>query len=134
MQHHRHTRTSTFSPRVVEQGDVAEIRVELPQLQPEQGRPGSRSRVGISVRSSTFHGTRGPETSGSSAFEQRPNPGVVPLVLRAVYADGRSVEVDEERRSSRAAASGFPWPAVVAGVALAVVFAAVSLLLARRKP
>ena len=123
-------------PRLVERGDVTEIRVELPQLRPGPKPTGLEVEgEGIDVRSSTFQGTRGLETSWIVRLRAEAEPGVVPLVLRAVYADGRSVEVDEELTVvPGAAASGFPWPAVVAGVALAVVFAAVSLRLARRKP
>ena len=62
------------------------------------------------------------------------DPGVVPLVLRAVYADGASVEVDEELTVAPApTGSDFPWPALVVGALLAVAFAGLSLRLARRE-
>ena len=57
----------------------------------------------------------------------------MPLVLRAVYDDGRSVEVDQQLTVVPAEGSSFPWPAVAVGAVLAVAFAAVSLRLARRK-
>ena len=122
-------------PRLVEQGTVADVRVELPQLRP--GGPPLRLELegpGIEVISIALAATVGVETSWAVRLRATAEPGVVPLVLRAVYADGRSVEVDEELTVLPAPeTSGFPWAGVVVGVLLAVAFAIVSLRLARRK-
>ena len=59
---------------------------------------------------------------------------MVPIVLRAVYADGKSVEVDQQLTVAPAPEqSSFPWVVVVVGALLAFAFAAVTLRLARRK-
>ena len=122
-------------PRLVVQGALTDVRVELPQLRP--GAPPSGLEVegeGIEVSSAELQGTRGSETFWTVRLRAESEPGVVPLVLRAVYADGRSVEVDQQLTVVPASeSSGFPWPAVVVGALLAVAFAAVSLHLARRK-
>ena len=58
----------------------------------------------------------------------------MPIVLRAVYADGRSVEVDQSLTVVPASEEeGFPWPAAIVGVLLALAAAAAALLLARRQ-
>ena len=76
----------------------------------------------------------GPETVWTVRLRAKGPPGETPLVLRAVYADGRSVEVDQSLTVVPAPeGSGFPWPAVVVGSLLAAAFAVVGLLVARRK-
>ncbi len=115
---------------------LTDVRVELPPLRP--GPPPRRLEVegdGIDVSSSDLQGTSGSETVWSVRLRATAAPGVVPLVLRAVYADGQSVEVDQQLTVAPAPeTSGFPWAGVVAGTVLAVAFAAVALRLARRKP
>ena len=124
-----------FRPRLVVQGELTDVRVELPQLRP--GAPPSELEIegeGIEVRSSELEGTLGSETFWNVRLRADGEPGIVPLVLRAVYDDGRSVEVDQQLTVVPAPeGSSFPWPAVVVGGLLAVAFAAVSLRLARRK-
>jgi len=123
-------------PRLVVQGELTDIRVELPQLRP--GVPPSELEIegeGIEVSSAELQGTLGSDTFWAVRLRAEGEPGIVPLVLRAVYDDGRSVEVDQQLTVVPAPeGSSFPWPAVVVGGLLAVGFAAVSLRLARRKP
>ncbi|MEO5575013.1 MAG: hypothetical protein ABIR67_02770 [Gaiellaceae bacterium] len=122
-------------PRLVEQGAVVDVRVELPQLRP--GGPPRQLELagpGIEVLSTRLQSTLASETVWSARLRADAAPGVVTLVLTAVYADGRTVEVDEQLTVVVAPpGSGFPWAGVVAGALLAVGFAAVSLYLARRR-
>lgn len=121
-------------PGLVEQGAVADIRVELPQLRP--GAPPRRLEVegdGIDVISARLQATVGAETAWTVRLRATADPGAAPLVLRAVYADGQSVEVDQQLTVLPAPeTSGFPWTGLVAG-ALAVAIAVAALRLARRK-
>ncbi len=122
-------------PRLVEQGAVTEVRVELPQLRP--GGPPRTLEIdgaGVAILSVGLLSTAGSETAWNVRLRADGDPGVVALVLRAVYADGESVEVDEELTVAPAPpGSDFPWPALVVGALLAVAFAGVALHLARRK-
>ena len=124
-----------FQPRLVVQGAFTDVRVELPQLRP--GAPPSELEIegeGIEVSSAELEGTLGSDTFWTVRLRAEGEPGIVPLVLRAVYEDGRSVEVDQQLTVMPAPeGSSFPWPAVAIGAFLAVAFAAVSLRLARRK-
>ncbi len=122
-------------PGLVAQGAAVNVRVELPQLR--AGAPPERLEVegpGIEVLSSRLQEALGSETIWSVRLRTVRPPGVVPLILRAVYADGRSVEVDERLTVvPPAATSAFPWGGVIAGALLALGFAGISLHLARRK-
>ena len=89
---------------------------------------------GIDVISSVLQGTSGSDSVWIVRLRPTAAPGAVPIVLRAVYADGRSVEVDQQLTvAPRPETSGFPWVGVVAGVLLAVAFAVLALRLVRRK-
>jgi len=122
-------------PSLVEQGVITDVRVELPQLRP--GPPPRRLEVEgaeIEVLSADLQGTSGSDTIWNVRLRATAEPGVVPLVLRAVYADGRSVEVDQQLTVAPGPQrSGFPWIGVVIGALLATAFAVVTLRLARRK-
>jgi hypothetical protein len=122
-------------PSLVQQRVLTDVRVELPQLRP--GSPPRRLEVegdGIDVISADLLGNSGSDTLWNVRLRATAEPGVVPLVLRAVYADGQSVEVDQQLTVVPGPErSGFPWAGVVAGAVLAAAFAAVSLRLARRK-
>lgn len=122
-------------PRLVVQGELTDVRVELPRLRP--GAPPNGLELegdGIEVRSAALQGTRRAETFWTVRLRADAEPGVVPVVLRALYEDGRAVEVDQQLTVVPAPeGSSFPWAGVVAGALLAVAFAAVSLRLARRK-
>jgi hypothetical protein len=122
-------------PRLVERGTLTDLRVELPPLRPT-GRP-ERLEVegrGIEVLSVRVQGRSGTDTVWTARIRANGAPGVTPIVLRAFYPDGRSVEVDQQLTVVPAPeGAGFPWPGVVAGVLVAVALAAVALRLARRK-
>ena len=123
-------------PRLVVQGAFTDVRVELPRLRP--GAPPNGLELegdGIEVRSVELQGTGRSETVWTVRLRAEAEPGVVPVVLRVLYEDGRSVEVDQQLTVVPAPkGSSFPWAGVVGGALLAVAFAAVSLRLARRKP
>ncbi len=122
-------------PRLVEQGEITQLRVELPKLRP--GPAPERIEVeglGIEVLSSRLQGRKGSETVWSVRIRASGPPGEVPLVLRAVYAGGETVEV----RNSLTVVPGpetssFPWVAVAGGTVLALALALVLLRLARRR-
>jgi hypothetical protein len=122
-------------PRLVEQGTLAELRVELPPLRPT-GQP-DRLEVeglGIQVLSVRDQGRSGTDTVWTVRIRANGAPGVTPIVLRALYPDGRSVEVDQQLTVVPAQeGGGFPWLGLVAAVVLAVAFAALALRVARRK-
>ncbi len=122
-------------PSLVVQGAFTDVRVELPQLRP--GGPPTELEIegeGIEVSTAELQGTLGSDTFWTVRLRAQGEPGIVPLVLRAVYDDGRSVEIDQQLTVVPAPeGSSFPWPAVAAGALLAAAFAAASLRLARRK-
>jgi hypothetical protein len=125
-------------PRLVEPGAIAELRIELPQLRP--GAPPERLEVegpGLETLSTRLQGVVASETRWTARVraEADAEPGVLPLVLRAVYADGESVEVEDAITVVPAAASDdrFPWVAAAAGTLFAVGLAAAALVFARRK-
>ena len=124
-----------IQPTLLEQDVVTEVSIELPQL-----RPGSVPRslevegAAIDVISSDLQGTSGTDTLWKVRLQATADPGVAPVVLRAVYADGKSVEVDQQFIVAPAPErSSFPWIGVVVGALLAVTVAVFSLRLARRK-
>jgi hypothetical protein len=122
-------------PRLIEQKTLADVRVELPPLRPS-GEPDRLEveGIGIEVLSVRAQGKLGADTVWTVRLRANGEPGITPIVLRAVYPDGQSVEVDQQLTVVPAPeGAGFPWPGVVAGVLLAVSFAAVALQLARRK-
>lgn len=122
-------------PRLVEQGRLAELRVELPPLRPT-GQPERLEMEGrgIEVLSVRSRGRSGTDTVWTARIRANGAPGVTPLVLRAVYPDGGSVEVDQQLTVVPAPeGAGFPWAGVAVGVLLAVAVAAVALRVARRK-
>ena len=122
-------------PSLVEQGVATDIRVELPQLRPG-GPPGELQLEGhgIEVLTADLQGTSGSDTVWNVRLRATGEPGVVPIVLRAVYADGNSVAVDQQLTVAPAPErSGFPWIGVVVATLLAIAIAAVTLRVTRRK-
>jgi hypothetical protein len=125
-------------PRLVEPGVATELRVELPQLR--AGPPPVRLEVegeGVAVLASSLQGVAGSETVWNVRVRVRPTvpPGELLLILRAVFADGKSVEVDGNVTvvpPPDEAPAAFPWLAVAVGVALALAVAVTTLLVARR--
>ena len=127
-------------PRLAEQSAVTELRVELPRLR--AGPPPERLVVeapGLELLSSRLVGAVGGETRWRVRIRVSPAApvGELPLVLRAVFAGGVSVEVDSSivvvPGSSEGASAPVPWPAVALGGALALAAAAVAFLLVRRR-
>jgi hypothetical protein len=122
-------------PRLVEQGVITQLRVELPQLRP--GPAPQRIEVegaGLEVLSTRLQGKKGTETVWSVRVRANEPPGQVPLILRAVYAGGETVEVKNSLTVVPAPdASSFPWAAVAVGTLLALALALVLLRLARRR-
>jgi hypothetical protein len=130
-------------PRLVQQGTATTLRVELPQLQ--AGAPPVRLEVdgeGVTVLSSTLEGIGG--FSGAETLwnvrlrvSRSVLPGDLLLVLRALFADGKSVEVDGTivvvPPAAEAGSGSFPWLGVVAGVSIALALAGSVLVLARRR-
>jgi hypothetical protein len=122
-------------PRLVEQGVITQLRVELPQLRP--GPAPQRIEVegaGLEVLSTRPQGRKGSETVWSVRVRASGPPGQVPLTLRAVYAGGEAVEVKNSLTVVPAPeASSFPWAVVAVGTLLALALAFVLLRLARRR-
>ena len=122
-------------PDLIELGETVDVEVELSRLRP--GLPPGMLELegaGLEVISTELKARVGAETRWRARIRATGSPGVVPIVLRAVYADGRSVEVDQSLTVVPASEeAGFPWPAAIVGVLIAVAAAAAALLLARRK-
>jgi len=122
-------------PRLVEQGEIVQLRVELPQLRAGPGP--ERLEVegpGIETLSSRLQGVKGPETVWSVRVRANGPPGPALLILRGVFADGATVEVDDMLTIVPAPEpSSFPWAAVVGGSLVALAVAFLTLRLARRR-
>ena len=122
-------------PRLVEQGVITQLRVELPRLRP--GPAPQRIEVegaGLEVLSTRLQGKKGTETVWSVRVRADAPPGQVPLILRAVYTGGAAVEVRNSLTVVPAPeTSSFPWAAVTVGTLLALALALVVLRLARRR-
>jgi hypothetical protein len=122
-------------PRLVEQGEITQLRVELPQLRP--GPAPQRIEVegpGIEVLSTRLQGKKGSETVWTVRVRADGAPGEVPLILRAVYAGGEAVEVKNSLTVVPGPEpSSFPWAVVAGGTLLALALAVALLRLARRR-
>jgi hypothetical protein len=122
-------------PRLVELGAATALRIELPRLR--AGAPPVRLEVsgdGVTQLAGALNGVARGETRWVVRIRADGEPGVVPVVLRATYADGLSVEVDETLTVVPAEnESGFPWPIAIGGVLLAVSLAVGTLVVARRR-
>jgi hypothetical protein len=128
-------------PRLVEQGRVTTLTIELSQLR--AGDPPVRLEVegeGVTVLRSSLLGAAGAETLWVVRVRVSPTvpPGELLLVLRALFADGESVEVDGAvtvvpPAEEPAEPGSFPWLGVVAGVTLALAGAAAVLIVSRRR-
>jgi hypothetical protein len=123
-------------PRLIEQQTVTDLVVELPRLRP--GAPPERLELeapGLEILASRLREVIGGETRWDVRARTDAPPGTLALVLRAGFADGRTVEVDDTLTVVPAEPSDpFPWVAAIVGAGLAVGFAAAALLLARGKP
>ena len=122
-------------PSLVQQGTVTDIRVELPPLR-AGGPPNGLEVEGeeIEVLATREQGRVGSDSVWAVRLRANGPPGNVPVVLRALYPDSSSVEVDAALTVVPGPeGSGYPWPGVIVGAALAAGFAVVALLVARRK-
>lgn len=124
-------------PSLLEQGAVAELRVELPQLRPgpQPQRLGIRA-PGAQLLESRLLQSDGNESRWLVRVRVDGPLGELPLMFRAVYADGEVVEVDYPLTvvpASQPSPSAFPWAATAIGVALAAGVAFAVLRVARRK-
>ena len=122
-------------PNLIEEGAITDVRVELPPL--AGGRPPSGLEVvgdGIEVLAVREQPAAGSDSVWTVRLRAKGTTGDVPIVLRALYPGGSSVDVDAGLTVVPGPeTSSFPWPAVVVGVLLAAGFAVVALVVARRK-
>jgi hypothetical protein len=123
-------------PRLIQQETVTELLVELPRLRP--GAPPERLEIeaaGLEVLAIRLREVVGEETRWDVRARTDAPLGTLALVLRAGFADGRTIEVDDTLTVVPPEPSDpFPWVAAIVGGGLAVGFAATALFLARRKP
>lgn len=119
------------SPGLLESGEEVELRVELPELRPGAVPTGLEVRgPGVRQLSSRADGSAGEETRWRVRVLVTAEPGPTEIVLRALFADGRPVDV---RRTvtvvPAAAAEGPPLVAIgAAALALASLLGAAVLL------
>jgi hypothetical protein len=125
----------SVQPRLLEQGTVTDVLVELPRLRP--GPPPVRLELeatGLDVLSSRLREVVGSETRWDVRARTDAPPGSMALVLRAGFADGETVDVaDTLTIVPPEPAGSFPWTAALAGAALAVALAIAAFVLVRRK-
>ena len=124
----------SIQPRLVERGNATELLVELPLLRP--GAPPERLEVegrGVELLSTGLQAKVGTETRWNVRLRADAPPGNVELILRALYADGGSVEVQDALTVVPADDESFPWAGGIAALALAVALAAAALVVARRR-
>ncbi len=120
---------------------MAALTVEIPQLR--AGDPPVRLGVegeGVTFLTSSLQGAAGAETRWNVRVRvgETVPPGELLLVLRAFFADGKSVEVDGAvtvvpPAEEPAETGAFPWLGVVVGVTLALGVAVGVLVVSRRR-
>ena len=124
-------------PGVVTAGQAVDLVVELPSLRPGPNPVALEVEgEGLAVLSTRLVDAVGGDTLWTARVRADSDPGKLPLVLRAVYADGRSVEVGQALvvvPGEETVEDGFPWVAAVVGVTAATALAAAAFLLARRR-
>ena len=122
-------------PRLVEQGAVVDLVVELPRIVP--GPELVRLELegdGIEVLSTRPTGSLGADALWSARLRVDAPPGRLVLRLRPVYADGDAAEFEQVLTVVPAEeASPFPWAPAVAGAAVALGVAAAALVVVRRR-
>ncbi len=109
-------------PRLVVQGATTETSGRMPHLRP--GAVPERLELtgnGIETLSTSLQGVKGSETVWTVRVRTSAAPGQVPILLHAVFADWKSVDVHEMLTilPSAAPSSSFPWPATIVGALLA---------------
>lgn len=122
-------------PRLVEQGAVVDVVVELPRIVP--GPELVRLELegeGVEVLSTAPIGPAGVDALWSARLRVDAPPGQLRLLLRPVYADGDSAEFEQVLTVVPATEeASFPWIWAILGVAVALAVAAAALMVARRR-
>ena len=121
-------------PDLVEQGEVVELRIELPLIVP--GPDFVRLEIegeGIEVLSTRKLDTVGPESVWSSRVRVDAPVGRATFVLHPFYANGDSVEFRQAFTVVPAEEDSFPLAAVLVGAGVAVAIGAAVVLLLRRR-
>jgi hypothetical protein len=122
-------------PRLVQQGAVVDVVVELPRIVP--GPELVRLELegdGVEVLATAPIGSAGADALWSARLRVDAPPGQLRLVLRPFYADGDSAEFEQVLTVVPAdEGSSFPWLWTVVGVAAALAAAAAVLVVARRR-
>jgi hypothetical protein len=122
-------------PGIVQAGTAVELLVELPRLRPGRRPVGLELEAdGLEVLSTRLVDAVRTETLWAARVRVDSEPGTLPVVLRAIYSDGRSVDVnaslvvlgDEEE-------SGFAWWKATLAAAVAVGLGGALLVVARRR-
>jgi hypothetical protein len=114
-------------PTLVVRGEETQLRIELPDLRP--GRAPTRLDVsgpGVEQVSSSAIGLSGPESRWRVRVRVTTEPGPLPLLLHARYADGRTVRIGQTLTvvpRGASAGSGPPW-LLLGGIGAGLVLAA----------
>jgi hypothetical protein len=122
-------------PGIVQAGAAVDLLVELPRLRPGPRPVGLEiEAAGLQVLSTRLVDAVGADTLWTARVRVDSQPGTLLVVLRAVYADGRSVEVDDSLVVlGDEEGSGFAWWLVALAAAAAVGLGALVLVVARRR-
>jgi hypothetical protein len=121
-------------PDLVEQGEVVEIRIELPPIEP--GAEVVRLEIegdGIAVLSTRRLDLPGPESHWTARLRVDAPIGRAPFLLRPVYADGGRVAYRQALTVVPAQEGAFPLALVLVGAGAAVTLAGAALFLLRRR-
>jgi hypothetical protein len=122
-------------PSILERGETVEVAVELPRLR--EGAPPERLDVdgdGVDVVSSRRQEVLGDgETRFTVRLRANVPPGRLPVVLRAGFAGGETVEIDTTLTVVPGEESGPPVVAIAIGAVVALAVAAAALAVARRR-
>jgi hypothetical protein len=121
-------------PRLVEQGAVVDLVVELPRL--VAGRELVRLELegeGVEVLSTRPSGSAGMDALWSARLRVDAPPGRLVLRLRPGYAGGRSAEFEQALTVVPPEESPFPWAAAAGGAVVALGAAAAALVVTRRR-
>lgn len=121
------------TPTLVEAGAVVELRVELPRLRVGAAPVGLEVEAPrLEVLETELERAWSSETVWRARVRSEAEPGQVPLLLRARFADGASVEVGSVLTVVPAETSSLPWVGLGAALVLAGALLAAGLRLRRR--
>jgi hypothetical protein len=121
-------------PRIVEQGAVTDVVVELPGL--DRGPKLVRVEVageGVETLSARPAGSLGVDALWSVRLRVTAPPGPLTLVLRPFYADGGSAEFEQRLTVVPPEGGSFPWGAAIAGTGAVLAGALGALVVLRRR-